>query len=70
MMIGVSKILIFIGAGLIVLGIALPLLTKAGFGKFPGDILIKKGDFTFYFPLTTCILLSLLISFIFKLFQR
>jgi hypothetical protein len=36
-----------------------------GFGKLPGDILVKKENFTFYFPLTTSIVLSLLISLIF-----
>jgi hypothetical protein len=43
----------------------LPLLLKIGLGKLTGDFLIKKGQFTFYFPIATCIIISLLISLIF-----
>jgi hypothetical protein len=40
------------------------------FGKLPGDILIQKKNFTFYFPLVTCVILSLIFSLIFWLWQR
>jgi len=39
-------------------------------GKLPGDIVIKKEKFTFYFPLATCILISLLITLFFALFRK
>jgi hypothetical protein len=39
-------------------------------GKLPGDILIKRDTFSFYFPLASCILISLLLSFIMWLFRR
>ncbi len=39
-------------------------------GRLPGDISIKRENFTFYFPLTTCILLSLLLSLIFSFFRK
>jgi hypothetical protein len=39
-------------------------------GKLPGDIHFKKGNFTFYFPITTCILLSILLSIILTLLGR
>jgi hypothetical protein len=39
-------------------------------GRLPGDINIHRGNFTFYFPLTTCILLSLLITLVLYLFRR
>jgi hypothetical protein len=39
-------------------------------GHLPGDIVIKREHFSFYFPITTCIILSLVLSLIFKLFRR
>lgn len=42
----------------------------SGLGRLPGDILIKKGHFTFYFPLATCILLSIVLSIILALLRR
>ncbi|MGH7770014.1 MAG: DUF2905 domain-containing protein [Candidatus Binatia bacterium] len=39
-------------------------------GRLPGDIYINRGNFTFYFPLTTCILLSLIITLVLYLFRR
>lgn len=62
---GFGKALIFFGAILIGLGL---LLTLAGripwLGRLPGDICIKKENFTFYFPLATSLLLSIVISLI------
>jgi len=39
-------------------------------GKFPGDIFIKKENFSFYFPITTCIILSIVLTIIMQLFNR
>ena len=67
----VGKILILVGVVLIVLGvlwtanIQIPWL-----GKLPGDITIKKENFSFYFPITTCILISLILSLLVYLFRR
>jgi hypothetical protein len=59
-----AKILIFVGAMFIVMGAGFWLLSRVpGLGKLPGDIMIKKGNFSFYFPLTTCLLLSLILSY-------
>ena len=41
-----------------------------GLGRLPGDILVRKGNFTFYFPLLTSILLSLLLTAILSFFRR
>ena len=66
-----ARIFIIIGVVFIVIGISLGLLEKIpGLGRLPGDILIKKENFTFYFPLATCILLSLILSLIFYLWTR
>lgn len=62
--------LILIGLVLILLGVFLPWLSKLGLGRLPGDIRIEREGFTFYFPITTSILISLLLSLIFWLFRR
>ena len=68
---GLGKSLIVIGLVIAAIGL---LLTLAGripwLGRLPGDIFIKKDNFTFYFPLATSILISLLISFLLWLFRR
>jgi len=66
-----ARFLILLGVILVVLGLALLLLPKIpGLGRLPGDIIIKRGNFTFYFPLGTCILVSLILSLIFWLMRR
>ena len=66
-----AKTLIFIGCVLIIIGVILFLFGKIpGFGKLPGDIFIKKENFTFYFPLATCLLMSAVLSLIFYLFRK
>lgn len=66
-----GKTLVFIGIGLVVLGGILwfgsDLFKQVPIGRLPGDILIQNDRFTFYFPLTTGILLSLVISGVFWL---
>lgn len=64
-----DKILIIIGAFLILLGLIIG--GKVGpLGRLPGDFYISGDNYTFYFPLTTGIILSLIASFIFWLFNR
>jgi hypothetical protein len=66
-----SKLLIASGLILIGLGLLFYLFGKVPFlGKLPGDIYIQKKNFTFYFPLATCILLSLFLTLMFWLFSR
>ena len=66
-----ARNLIVLGVLLVVVGLALLLVPKIpGLGKLPGDIVIKRENFTFYFPLGTCILLSVILSLIFWLFRR
>lgn len=68
---GLGKTLILFGALLIVIGLFLTLLHKIPFlGKLPGDIYINKKNFTFYFPLATSLLVSLLVSFILWLWSK
>lgn len=66
-----GKILILLGVGIVILGLLINYLGKIPFiGRLPGDIHIQKKNFTFYFPLTTCILLSLVLTLIFYLIGR
>lgn len=66
-----GKTLIIIGSVAIVIGALLILSGKLPWlGRLPGDISIRRENFSFYFPLTTCIILSAVISFIFWLFRR
>ncbi|HSF46991.1 MAG TPA: DUF2905 domain-containing protein [Burkholderiales bacterium] len=65
-----AKWLITIGIILVVLGIAWPLVQKLGLGSLPGDIRIERKGFSFYFPITTSILVSLAITLILWIFRR
>jgi hypothetical protein len=66
-----ARFLIILGGILVVVGLALLLLPKIpGLGRLPGDIVIKRENFTFYFPLGTSILISVILSLIFWLFRR
>ncbi|HUL01193.1 MAG TPA: DUF2905 domain-containing protein [Nitrospirota bacterium] len=66
-----AKIIIITGVVLIILGIVLLGIQKLPFGgKLPGDILIKRENFTFYLPLTTCIIISLIFSIILYLIGK
>ncbi|MDP2654834.1 MAG: DUF2905 domain-containing protein [Candidatus Omnitrophota bacterium] len=67
----IAKILVTAGLVLIFLGGLAFLAGKIpGMGKWPGDILLKKDNFTFYFPLTTSLVVSLVLSLLFFLWNR
>jgi Protein of unknown function (DUF2905) len=59
-----SRLLILLGIVLLLLGIAWPFLGKLPFGHLPGDLLIRRKGFTLYFPITTCLIVSAVISLI------
>ena len=68
---GLGKSLIIIGAVLIVIGVVISLSSRIPLiGRLPGDIYIKKDNFTFYFPLATSILISIIITAIMYLFRK
>ena len=67
----IGKILIFSGIALVVIGLILVLGDKIPWiGRLPGDIYIKRDKFTFYFPLVTSIIISLLLTLLFSLFRK
>ena len=59
-----QRLLIVIGVLLLVAGLAWPWLSKLPFGRLPGDIIIERENFKFYFPITTGVLVSLVLSFL------
>ena len=66
-----ARILMIAGAVLLVLGLVLWLGPKIPWlGKLPGDLTFKRDNFTVYFPLGTCILLSLILSLVLYLFRK
>lgn len=66
----VSRILILIGIVLVVVGLLWPLIVKLGLGRLPGDIAIQRDGFRFYFPITTSIIISVVVSLLLWLFFR
>lgn len=68
---GMGKLLIIVGGILIFLGIIFFFGSKIPYiGRLPGDIMYKKGNFHFYFPLATCIILSIFLTLLLNLFLR
>ena len=53
-----QRLLIGIGLALVLAGIAWPLLSRIGLGRLPGDIVIRRGGASFFFPIVSCIILS------------
>ena len=65
-----SRTLIVIGLAIAAVGLAWPWITKLGLGRLPNDIFIQRNGFIFYAPITTGILLSVILSVILWLFSR
>jgi Protein of unknown function (DUF2905) len=66
-----AKTLILLGLGLAAFGALLWLFSGVPFvGRLPGDIYLRRGNLTFYFPVVTCILISIVVSLIFALLRR
>lgn len=65
-----SKLLIYLGLGLVIIGLLWPWLSKLPLGRLPGDIAIKGANSGFYFPITTMILISVIVSVLLALFKR
>ena len=57
-------------AGLVIAGIGLLMMVGIPFGRLPGDIVIRRGSSTFYFPLVTSILLSIILTLLLALFRK
>jgi hypothetical protein len=66
-----GKILMVCGGMMLIVGVLLTLSGKIPWlGRLPGDIIIQRDNFSFYFPLTTCLLLSVVLSLVVALLRR
>jgi Protein of unknown function (DUF2905) len=65
-----ARFLIVLGLALLVIGLLWPYLSRIGLGRLPGDIVIERENVTFYFPLMTCLLISVLFSLILWVVNR
>ena len=66
-----GKVLIILGAVIVGIGVLLVVGDKIPWvGRLPGDIIIRKEKITFYFPIVTCVILSILLTIIFSLFRK
>ena len=59
-----SRFLIILGLAILLAGLFWPYLSRIGLGRLPGDFVIQRGNVTFYFPLVTCLILSVLFSLV------
>jgi multisubunit Na+/H+ antiporter MnhG subunit len=66
---GFSKMLMLFGLVILLIGAVSYFAGKLGLGRLPGDIVYRKGSFTFYFPLATSIIISIILTIIFSLFR-
>ncbi len=64
-----TRILIIVGVTLVALGLLWPWLSQLGLGRLPGDIVIEREGFRVYIPITTCIIVSVVISILWYLFR-
>jgi hypothetical protein len=65
-----QRFLIGLGVVILITGIMWPILSRIGLGRLPGDIVFQRGGVTFYFPLVTSILISVIISALLWLLSR
>jgi len=66
----VQRTLITLGVALIIAGLLWPWLGKLPLGRLPGDIAVRREQFSLFLPITSMVLLSLLLSLLFWLFRR
>jgi len=65
-----ARFLIVLGLVILAIGLLWPYLSQVGLGRLPGDIVIERENMTFYFPLMTCLLVSVLFSLVFWVVNR
>jgi formate hydrogenlyase subunit 3/multisubunit Na+/H+ antiporter MnhD subunit len=61
---GISRFLVTLGLVILAAGLLWPVLAKLGLGRLPGDIVVRRDGFSFYFPILTCLIVSAVLSVI------
>ena len=70
-MASIGKSLVFAGIAIVFVGLLLWGFSSVPFiGKMPGDIYVRRGNFTFYFPIVTCVLISIIATIFLSLMRR
>ena len=64
-----QKLLIILGIVILVIGLLYPYIKKLGLGQLPGDLMFKSGNSTFFLPIVTCIIVSVVLTIILNLFK-
>ncbi len=64
---GMGKLLVFVGLGIALVGLAI--ILGVPLGRLPGDIHVRRGNFSVYFPVTTCVVLSIILTLLLSLFR-
>ena len=64
-----QKTIILIGLTIVVIGLAYPVLKRSPFGKLPGDIFYQSENFSFAFPVITCIVISIVLTIVINFFR-
>jgi hypothetical protein len=67
---GMQRTLVVIGIAIVAIGLAWPWLSKLPIGRLPGDILVERPGFRFYFPLATSLIISALVTLVLWLMRR
>jgi Protein of unknown function (DUF2905) len=66
----IRRFLIVVGLALVAVGALWPYLSRIGFGRLPGDIAVEQQNGFFYFPIVTCLLISVALTLLFWLFRK
>lgn len=66
----IGKLILTTGLILVIIGLLITFGSRFGIGRLPGDIFIEKGNFKFFFPITTSIILSIVLSLLLKFFRK
>jgi len=66
----IRRTLIVLGIVLLLMGLLWPLILRLGLGRLPGDIAVERGNFRFYFPLVTSLVVSVILTLLLWLFRR
>jgi uncharacterized protein HemY len=67
-MVGMGRVLVLVG--LLIAGLGVAMMLGVPLGRLPGDFAVKRGNVSFYFPLTTSIVLSILLTMLISFFRR
>jgi uncharacterized protein HemY len=66
----IRRVLIVLSVAILAAGLAWPFLSRLGLGRLPGDIAIQRPGFSLYFPIVTCLIVSVVLTLLFWLFRK